>query len=44
MNNRRIKDQFWKDLLSSILTKIPKASSKDTFYLSMALGRNRINP
>ncbi|TNV82727.1 hypothetical protein FGO68_gene13221 [Halteria grandinella] len=44
MNKRQIKDQFWKDFLSSILGKIDKASSKDTFYLSMALGRNRINP
>lgn len=44
MNKRKIEDQFWKDFLSSTLEKIDKASSKDTFYLSMALGRNRINP
>lgn len=44
MNNRKIQDQFWKDLLDSILNKIDKASSKDTFYLSMALGRGKISP
>lgn len=44
MNNRPIKDQFWKEFLESILNKIDKASSKDTFYLCMALGRGKINP
>lgn len=44
MNNRQIKDDFWKDLLAAILNKIDKASAKDTFYLAMALGKGRINP
>jgi hypothetical protein len=44
MNNRKIADDFWKDFLTSILNKIDKASAKDTFYLSMALGIGKINP
>jgi hypothetical protein len=44
MNKRQIQDQFWKDFLASILNKIDKASSKDTFYLCMALGRGKVNP
>jgi len=44
MNNRQIKDDFWKDLLGAILNKIDKAQAKDTFYLAMALGKGRINP
>lgn len=44
MNRRQIKDEFWKEFLNSILNKIDKASSKDTFYLAMALGRGKINP
>jgi hypothetical protein len=44
MNKRKIKDDFWKEFLNSILSKIDKASSKDTFYLAMALGRGKIDP
>jgi hypothetical protein len=44
MNRRQIKDDFWKEFLNSTLNKIDKASSKDTFYLAMALGRGKINP
>ena len=44
MNKRKIEDSFWKEFLQSVLNKIDKASPKDTFYLSMALGRGRINP
>jgi hypothetical protein len=44
MNKRQVKDTFWKEFLNQILNKIDKASAKDTFYLSMALGRGRINP
>jgi hypothetical protein len=44
MNRRQIKDDFWREFLNSTLNKIDKASSKDTFYLAMALGRGKINP
>eukprot|EP00347_Sterkiella_histriomuscorum_P023236 403335430 len=42
MNNRQISTQNWKDLLESVLNKIDKADSKDTFYLCMALGKDKM--
>ena len=44
MNNRSIPDNMWSSLLEASLNKIDKAEPKDTFYLSMALGRGKINP
>ncbi|CDW74678.1 UNKNOWN [Stylonychia lemnae] len=44
MNNKRVQDQVWKDILDSILSKIDKAEVKDTFYICMALGGGRIIP
>ena len=44
MNNKRVADPVWKDILDSILSKIDKAEAKDTFYICMALGGGRIIP
>jgi hypothetical protein len=44
MNNRQIPDNMWSEILKSILNKMDKADAKDTFYISMALGRGKIRP
>ena len=35
---------MWSEILKSVLSKMEKADAKDTFYLSMALGRGKIPP
>lgn len=42
MNDRNIPDNIWKEILSSILNKIEKASGKDTFYIAMSIGKGKI--
>lgn len=44
MNSRQIPDNMWKEVLTSVLSKIEKAGATDTYYICMALGRWVINP
>lgn len=44
MSKINLRDNNWKLLLESVLKKIDKAEAKDTFYLCMALNKNKIKP
>ena len=44
MSRESLDDRDWAALLKQVLNKMDKAESKDTFYICMALDKEKINP